>query len=64
MIKRDLKSAFRHIPVAVSDYWLLIFEWNGQYYVDMCLSFGLCTASRIFNLFAEAIHWILASLHK
>ena len=64
MIKHDLKSAFRHIPVAASDYWLLIFEWNGQYYVDMCLSFGLWIASRIFNLFAEAIHWILASLHK
>ena len=64
MIKRDLKSAFRHIPVAASDYWLLIFEWEGQYYVDMCLPFGLRTAPRIFNLFAEAIHWILASLHR
>jgi hypothetical protein len=45
MIKHDLKSAFRHIPIAISDYWLLIFEWEDQYYVEMCLSFGLCTAS-------------------
>ena len=56
MIKRDLKSAFRHIPIAVSDYWLLIFEWEGQYYIDMCLPFDLRTAPRIFNLFAEVIH--------
>ena len=26
MMKRDLKSAFRHIPVSQRDHWLLIFE--------------------------------------
>ena len=64
MIKCDLKSAFRHIPITASDYWLMIFEWKGQYYVDMCLPFGLRTASRIFNLFVESIHWVLVSLHN
>ena len=44
MMKRDLKSAFRHIPVSPHDYWLLIFEWNGKFYVNMFLSFGLRTA--------------------
>jgi hypothetical protein len=63
MMKRDLKSAFRYIPVSPEDYWCLIFEWQGKYYVDLFLPFGLRTAPRIFNLFSEAIHWILESLH-
>src|SRR5438552_16941814 len=34
---RDLKSAFRHVPINPCDYWLLIFEWQGKFYVDMFL---------------------------
>jgi hypothetical protein len=56
MMKRDLKAAFRHIPINPYDYWLLLFEWNGQFFVDTFLPFGLRTAPRIFNLFAEALH--------
>ena len=26
MMKQDLKSAFRHVPIAPCDYWLLLFE--------------------------------------
>ena len=52
LMKRDLKSAFRHVPVSPLDHWLLIFEWDGKFYVDMFLPFGLRTAPRIFNLFA------------
>jgi Reverse transcriptase (RNA-dependent DNA polymerase) len=59
MLKRDLKSAFPHIPVCTEDYYFLIFEWNGKYYIDIFLPFGLRTAPFIFNLFAEALHWIL-----
>jgi hypothetical protein len=56
--KRDLKAAFRRIPVSFY-HWLLLFEWDGILYVDMCLLFGLCTSTFIFNLFAEELHWIL-----
>src|SRR5271156_6018275 len=59
LMKRDLKSAFRHIPVAVEDHWLLLFEWEGKFYIDAFLPFGLRTAPFIFNLFAEALDWIL-----
>ena len=62
MMKRDLKSAFRHIPVSPDEHWLLIFEWNNKFYVDMFLPFGLRIAPRIFNLFSEALHWIFESL--
>ena len=64
MMKRDLKSAFRHVPISPCDYWLLIFEWEGQFFVDMFLPFGLRTAPRIFNLFAEALHWVLETLFE
>jgi hypothetical protein len=63
LMKRDLKSAFRHIPVNRLDHWLLIFEWEGKFYVDMFLPFGLRTAPRIFNLFSEALHWIFETLY-
>jgi hypothetical protein len=62
MIKRDLKSAFRHIPVSPDEHWLLIFEWNNKFYVDMFLPLGLRTAPRIFNLFSEALHWVFETL--
>lgn len=59
--KHDLKDAFRTIAVAPSQYWLLGFFWLGIWYTETCLSFGLRTAPFIFNLFAEAFHWILLS---
>ena len=62
MMKRDLKAAFRHIPVSPVDYWLLIFQWNDKFYADLFLPFGLRTAPRIFNLFSEALHWVFESL--
>src|SRR5579859_7787171 len=64
MMKRDLKAAFCHIPISPCDYWLLLFEWQGRYYVDMFLPFGLRTAPRIFNLFAEALHWVFETLNE
>lgn len=57
--KRDLKDAFRMIPISPYDYWLFLFEWQGNLYVDICLPFGLRTSPFIFNLFAEGLHWIL-----
>jgi ribonuclease HI len=59
--KRDIKNAFRNIPVALHEQRLLGFSWNGQLYRETCLSFGLRTAPFIFNLFAEALHWMLVS---
>jgi hypothetical protein len=59
LIKRDLQDAFRHIPIAPQDLWLLGFCWEDIYWVDCFLPFGLRTAPYIFDLFAKALHWIL-----
>lgn len=61
IIKRDIIDAFRNIPVAPHLYWLLGFMWQDQLYWERCPPFGLATAPFIFNLFAEAFHWILKS---
>jgi hypothetical protein len=59
VLKRDLKDAFRNIPVALEDRRLLGFIWDSVVYTECCLPFGLATAPLIFNLFAEALHWVL-----
>ena len=61
ILKKDIKDAFRNIPVAPHQQWLLGFNWNGQYYKETCLPFGLSTAPFLFNLFAEAFHWMIES---
>src|SRR5256714_883582 len=59
MLKKDLKSAFRYVPISPYDWLLFIFYWNGSFYGDIYLPFGLRTSSRIYNMFGEAIHWTL-----
>ena len=61
ILKRDIKDVFRNIPVTPQHQWLLNFSWGGKFYKETCLLFGLATAPFIFNLFAEALHWIIAS---
>ncbi|EED11627.1 conserved hypothetical protein [Talaromyces stipitatus ATCC 10500] len=62
IIKRDIKDAFRIVPVAQDNQYLLAFQWNNSTYVECCLLFGLATAPFLFNLFAEALHWVLQCL--
>ena len=62
--KRDCKDAFRKIPVSPFDLWLLMFEWLGVIYADLFLPFGLVTSPFLFNMFAEALHWILKFRYK
>lgn len=59
LAKLDLKDAFHHIPVRAADWHLLGFKWNNAFYYAVVLSFGLKSAPYIFNLFAEALHWII-----
>ncbi|KAJ5557676.1 hypothetical protein N7513_003262 [Penicillium frequentans] len=59
IIKRDIKDAFRIVPVAEDNQHLFAFQWNGSTYVECCLPFGLVTAPFLTNLIAEAFHWIL-----
>ncbi len=59
--KSDIKSAFRLLPVAPSDYHLLGFMFNHNYYFDRCMSMGLGSACQIFETLATAINWIFVN---
>ena len=59
LAKIDIKSAFRLIPIAITDWELLGLFWQGSYYVNKQLPFGLRSAPFLFNQFASAIHWIV-----
>ena len=61
MAKIDVKSAFRICPVNPADWPLLGFQWNGAFYYDRVLPFGLRSAPYIFNCFAESLCWILSN---
>lgn len=60
LMKRALKAAFRHVPMNPCDYWLLVFDRNGHFYVNMFLR----VTHGIFNLFAEALHWVFETLYE
>ena len=59
LVKRDFADAFRHIPVAKGDQWLLGFVWNGIFWAELFLPFGLRTSPFLFDLFAKGLNWML-----
>ncbi len=46
--KFDIKNAFRHVPVIPSHWDLQGFEWNGKFYIDLRMCFGLSIAPYVF----------------
>ncbi|ODA75794.1 hypothetical protein RJ55_08682 [Drechmeria coniospora] len=62
LVKRDIKDAFRIVPIAQSQRPLLAFTWENKSYLECCLPFGLSTAPFLFDLFSEGIHWLLLAL--
>ena len=59
LTKLDLKDTYRHIPVCSMDWNLLGFHWMGKFYYPVILMFGGKLAPYIFNLFMEALHWVI-----
>ena len=58
MAKIDIKHAFRLCPVRPEDQPLLGMCWDGYFYFDRVLPFGLRSAPYIFNCLSEAVEWI------
>ncbi len=57
MARTDLKSAFRGVPVNPDDWPLLGIQFQGQYYVDICLPFGCSISCAIFEKFSTFLDW-------
>ncbi|KAE8194466.1 hypothetical protein CF328_g4740 [Tilletia controversa] len=51
---RDVTSAFRQVPLHPSQWASTVVEWDGQFYVDLFLAFGLGPACGAYGLFADA----------
>lgn len=34
LLTKDLADAYRHVPVAECDWWLLGFQWEGSYWIE------------------------------
>ena len=59
MSKLDIKAAFWNIPAHPSDWELLGMKWQGLYFFDMVLPFGLRSAPFLFDQFSLALEWII-----
>lgn len=55
----DVKSAFRLIPIAPSDFDLLGMKFGGYYYYDKMLPFGASISCALWEKFATSLHWIV-----
>ena len=59
MCKLDIQHAYRLLPVRPDQWYHLCYYWEGNYYVDLVLPFGLRSSGAIFNIFAKLVRWIL-----
>ena len=64
MAKTDIQDAFRIIPINPSDYHLLGFSWNDQFYYDKCLPMGASSSCQIFEQLSVALQWIMQCKYK
>ena len=60
--KIDIRNAFRLCPVRPEDWHLLGIKWEGCYYFEKVLPFGLRSSPYIFNTLADSIEYILRSV--
>ena len=59
LAKMDIKHAYRNIPVAPEDRFLLGFQWNGRAFIETVLPFGLRSAPFLFTEIADALLCIM-----
>ena len=62
MAKADIKHAFRLCPVLPSQWYLLCYQWLGQFFVDTRLPFGSRSSPFIFNEFAGLLAWVMINV--
>lgn len=60
--KADLREAFRSVIIGSKQSRLLGFSFEGKCYMERALSFGGRSSPKLFNIFAELLHWLLHRL--
>ena len=61
LVKADIKEAYRMLPIHPEDQGMLGIQWEGEFYTDKALPFGLRPAPKIFTAVADALQWILSN---
>ena len=64
LAKCDVKSAFRLLRLAPSEYDLMGFKFRGQYYFDKCLLMGTSVSCALFESFSTALHWYVQRISE
>lgn len=59
LLKIDVKSAYRLVPIHPDDYHLLGMRWRGMFYFDLVAPFGLASACQLWETIATALHWVI-----
>lgn len=58
MVKFDVQNGYRIIAVHPEDCPLFGMKWQGTYFVDTVLPFGIRSAPYIFTCIADLVEWI------
>ena len=64
MAKFDVQAAYRNFAVHPDDHYLLGMKWCGQFFVDLALPFGLCSAPYIFNPVPDLVEGIIRNKYR
>lgn len=56
LIKLDVEAAYKQVPVRPEDRALLGLKWDGEYYYELVLPFGLRSSGVRWELYAAALH--------
>ena len=64
LIKTDIKSAIRFLPINPSDFELLGMKFQNKYFVDKCLPFGLSVSCNLFEKFSCFLEWLIKQNSK
>ena len=59
MVKFNVESPYHNVPVHSDDRYLLDMKWQGNYFIDLVLPFGLSSAPFIFSSISDLLGWIL-----
>lgn len=59
--KMDISQAFRLLVINPADFDLLGIEFDGKFYIDKCLPFGLSLSCSLFEKFAKMLHWAVVN---
>ena len=57
LTKIDISAAFKRVPVRPEDRALLGLRWEGKYYYELVLPFGLRTSGYRWEMYAAALHF-------